>query len=140
MDTCTSCGATLVTDLAWCPRCFTAVGQARPAIAAAPAPGQEADTRPLWVRTQMRSSAPPVQPVYSRWRAGPTSFGAFGRSVMTVLMILGLVAGYPMARGGMFAAAGVDIPGTPFLIGYAAVAIPLGLFLLTRIWKRARVA
>jgi hypothetical protein len=103
-------------------------------------PEAEATETPLWRRAGSAARPQNPTPTYSRFRAGPTSFGALGRSLLTVALLVGLVVGYPMARGGMLAAVGFDIPGRPFLIGYAAVAGLGGLFLLTRIWKRARVA
>jgi hypothetical protein len=78
--------------------------------------------------------------VYSRWKAGPTSFGAAGRIGLTLLVLFGAVAGYPMSRGEMFAWIGIDVPGTAFLIGYAVVAGLATIYLLARIWKRSRVA
>jgi hypothetical protein len=78
--------------------------------------------------------------VYSRWKPGPTSFGAGGRITLTLLLLFGAVAGYPMTRGEIFAWVGLDVPGTPFLIGYAVVAGLGTIFLLARIWKRSRIA
>jgi hypothetical protein len=131
VDTCKSCGAALTPDLEWCGRCFAPVARDQPAG------GEEA---PMWIRTQRRERVTFEEAAYSRWKAGPTSFGGFGRILLTLLLLAGAVVGYPMARGGMFALIGFDIPGRPFMIGYAVVAAIVVLFLLTRIWKRARVA
>lgn len=129
MDTCRRCGAQLSPGLAWCGRCY------------APVPArEEASEIPVWVRSQMRDRGPQTAPVYSRWKAGPTSFGATGRILETVGVILGVIVGYPMTRGGMVAAIGMDIPGTPFMIGYGVVATIAAVWLFTRIWKRGRVA
>jgi hypothetical protein len=78
--------------------------------------------------------------VYSRWKAGPTSFGAGGRIALTALVLVCAVVGYPMSRGEMLAWIGIDVPGRAFLIGYAGVAVAVTLYLLSRIWKRSRVA
>ncbi len=120
MDACRACGWPLSADLEWCPRCYARVE--REPVRRAP----KAET--------------PVVAVYSRWRSGPTSFGPAGRITLTALLLLGLVAGYPMSRGAMFGWIGVDIPGTPFLIAYGVVAGAAGIYALSRIWKRARIA
>ncbi len=141
MDACARCGATLSPDLAWCSQCYAPVRGAGPAGATTPAAGPAPEeARPLWVRTQMRPTEPKVVPVYSRFRAGPTSLGAFGRILLTALVIAGAIVGYPMARGGMLVAIGMDIPGPPFMIAYGFLAGAAVIYLLARIWKRARVA
>jgi hypothetical protein len=128
MDTCRRCGAQLSPELAWCGRCY------------APVPTREEVSEiPLRIRTQMRERASRVAPVYSRWKAGPTSFGAAGRIVLTFGVIIGVIVGYPMTRGGILAAIGMDIPGTPFMIGYGVVATIGAIYLFTRIWRRGRV-
>jgi hypothetical protein len=131
MDTCSTCGATLSPDLTWCGQCLTPILR--------PTEGSTED-RPLWVRTQRREHVGFEEARFSRWRAGPTSFGLLGRSVLTGLVLVGCVIGYPIARGGMLAAVGIDVPGRPFLIGYAVVASVVAIFLIARIWKRARIA
>lgn len=131
MDACPSCGASLTPDLEWCGRCFAPIVRDG---------GTAAEEPPMWIRTQRRERVDFEGAAYSRWRSGPTSFGALGRVVMTVLVLLGAIVGYPVARGGMFAAIGVDVPGTPFMIGYVIVATAAVAYLLARIWKRARVA
>jgi hypothetical protein len=88
----------------------------------------------------MPARDPAPEPVYSRWKAGPTSFGGGGRILLTILVLLGTVVGYPMSRGELLAWIGFDVPGTPFLIGYAVVAGLVALWLLSRIWKRSRIA
>jgi hypothetical protein len=78
--------------------------------------------------------------VYSRWKAGPTSFGAAGRIALTLLVLFGAVAGYPMSRGEMLAWIGIDVPGRAFLIGYVVLAGVGAVYLLARIWERSRIA
>jgi hypothetical protein len=128
METCRRCGAQLSPELAWCGRCFAPIHVR-----------EEASEIPMWVRSQMRDREPQAAPVYSRWKAGPTSFGAGGRILETVGVILGVIVGYPMTRGGMVVAIGMDVPGTPFLIGYCVVAAAGAVYLLARIWKRGRI-
>ena len=130
MELCASCGARLAPDASWRGQCFAPVVR----------PAAEPTETPLWRRAGSATRPPNPTPTYSRFRAGPTSFGALGRILMTLALLAGLVVGYPMSRGGMLAAVGFDIPGRPFLIGYSVVAGITGLYLLTRIWKRARVA
>jgi hypothetical protein len=132
MELCASCGARLAPDASWCGQCFAPVVH--------PTAGEEPAEPPLWRRAGSAARPPNPTPTFSRFRAGPTSFGALGRIVMTVGLLAGLVVGYPMARGGMLAAIGFDVPGRPFFIGYSVVAGIAGLYLLTRIWKRARIA
>jgi hypothetical protein len=79
-------------------------------------------------------------PTYSRWRAGPTSFGPVGRIVLSVLAALLGVIGYPMSRGFILASVGFDVPGHGFLLLYAAIAAAAEVYLFTRIWRRARIA
>ncbi|MGZ4108968.1 MAG: hypothetical protein ACXVP7_04710 [Actinomycetota bacterium] len=126
MDGCRRCGGPLSADLDWCPRCFAPLERPNPASPI------------LGPRLPPREPAP--QPLYSRWKSGPTSFGAAGRIGLTLLVLFGAVAGYPMSRGEMFAWIGIDVPGTAFLIGYAVVAGLGTIYLLARIWKRSRVA
>jgi hypothetical protein len=59
---------------------------------------------------------------------------------MTVGVLLGLVIGYPMTRGLIFATVGMDVPGTGFILMYAAIATAAGIWLLGRIWRRTRVS
>jgi hypothetical protein len=131
METCSTCGATLSPDLEWCGRCLTPVARSAE---------DRHDQGALWVRTQRREHVGFEGAQFSRWRAGPTSFGPIGRAVLTALVLMGCVIGYPLARGGMVAAVGMDVPGKPFLVGYATVAGVAAVYLIFRIWKRARVA
>ena len=58
---------------------------------------------------------------------------------MTVGVLLGLVIGYPITRGLIFATVGMDVPGTGFELMYAGIAAVAGVWLLGRIWRRTRV-
>jgi hypothetical protein len=116
-------------DLEWCGQCFAAL------------PRVPEDRASLQIAVRQRAAGAPVVPSeFSRWRSSPTSFGPVGRSLLTVLTLIGLVAGYPLLRGFILAAVGMDVPGTGFVIMYVVLAIPAGLYLVGRIWKRVRVA
>jgi len=86
------------------------------------------------------SSKPDTAPVYSRWKGGPTSMGAFGRSLLSIAILVGLVIGYPLLRGIMLAFMGFDIPGNGFLAMYGALAIPAAAFGLVKVWKEQRIS
>jgi hypothetical protein len=60
--------------------------------------------------------------------------------LLSILVLVGLVVGYPIVRGLIFTIVGLDVPGTGFLVLYAAFAIPAAAFLFARIWRRVRVA
>jgi hypothetical protein len=130
-ETCSNCGAPLSPDLSWCGRCFA------PVVREDPAPPSDTS---MWIRTQRRERVTFEGATFSRWKAGPTSLGGFGRIVLTVLVLVGVVIGYPLARGGMVASVGFDVPGKAFMVSYAVVAGAGALYLIVRIWRRARVA
>jgi hypothetical protein len=135
MQTCPTCGASLAADLEWCNQCYAPL---QPAVAPteAPAPGE----RPLWVRSNI--GPPPLEQTheFSRWRAGATSFGPIGRAVLTALVLVMLAVGYPLMRGLIMMVGGMDVPGAGFMIMYLVVALPLGIYLLSRVWRRERIA
>ena len=135
MDACRACGAHLSEDLDWCGQCLTPVQRVEVGTAADPR-GPAAP----WAR-QPGARAPEEAPKtqFSRWKAGPTSFGAGGRILLTLAILVGVVIGYPMLRGFILAAVGFDLPGTGFMIMYAALAVPACIYLIAKVWKRARV-
>ena len=63
-----------------------------------------------------------------------------GRAFLTVLVLLMLAVGYPLIRGLIMMIGGMDVPGVGFLLMYALVALPTGIFLLSRVWRRERIA
>ena len=79
------------------------------------------------------------EPVLSRWHAGETSFGGLGRFLLSFGVLCALVAGYPIARGGVLMVADTDLSGPGFMWLYVAFAIPAALFALFKIWKPARI-
>ncbi len=132
MDRCPNCGARLQPDMGWCGRCLAPVPVSDPEL--------QQDARPLWARSQLQDRGPDHVPTYSRVRAGPTSFGIVGRSVLTVLLLLAAVIGEPLARGFVLAAVGFDVPGAGFIVLYGVFALAIVVYALTRIWRRSRVA
>ena len=66
---------------------------------------------------------PPVVPVYSRWRGGPTSLGPAGRIGWTIAVLL--VAAFAVFSG--------DI----FFIGIWCLLV--GPLVLRSVWSRARI-
>jgi len=138
MKTCPDCGANVAEDLAWCNQCYASL--TAPADPANAAPAPPPDERPLWVRTGAPTSRLETHTEFSRWRGGVTSFGPVGRILLTIGVLLLLAIGYPILRGLVFTLGGMDVPGVGFMIMYAVVAVPAGLYLLSRVWKRERVA
>jgi hypothetical protein len=133
MRTCPSCGAGVADELEWCNQCYEAL----PAERAASTPEPQ---RPLWIRSNVGKPDVKIAPEFSRWRGGATSFGPVGRVLLTVGVLLLLVVGYPVLRGLVFTVVGIDVPGNGFVVMYVCVAIPAGAYLLSRVWKRERVA
>jgi hypothetical protein len=117
--------------MTWCGQCFATL----------PTPPEDAS-----LQVRLRPHAPPIRDVvppavYSRWRRSDTSFGPVGRALLTLGLTLALIAGEPMLRGFIVISVGFDVPSAGFLIFYVvAVAVPAGLYLTTRIWRRVRVA
>jgi hypothetical protein len=136
MQTCQNCGAHVADDLAWCNQCYASLAPAP----AEPSPEPPVDERPLWVRTGAPTERVETHTVFSRWRGGPTSFGLVGRVLLTLGALVLLLVGYPMLRGLMVAGVGFDVPGKGFMIMYACVAVPAGIYMLSRVWKRERVS
>jgi hypothetical protein len=139
MRSCPSCGAHIVDDLEWCNQCYAK-------LPAAPAPrtprvgDPPADGRPSpWVRSNIGRPDGRIEPAFSRWRGGATSFGPVGRTLLTLGVLAMLVVGYPLLRGLVYTVGGIDIPGTGLVVLYACAAIPAGTFMLSRVWKRERI-
>ena len=59
---------------------------------------------------------------------------------MTLSVLLAIPVGYPMLRGLILSTVGFDIPGGGLVLLWLAVAIPGAIFLLSRVWRRARIA
>lgn len=137
MRTCPNCGAHVADDLQWCNQCYAALTRVPEPVATE---AVVASDRPLWVRSGTAAPRLDTHTEFSRWRGGTTSFGPIGRILLTVGVILLLLIGYPLLRGLVYSFAGMDIPGTGFVILYACAAIPCSIYMLSRVWKRERVA
>lgn len=119
MVTCPRCGAHNPQRSEWCSQCYAAL-----------TPGPPADDREAQAGEEERRFAHPTEyasvagkPVYSRWARTETSFGPFGRIVLTLLVI----------------AMGVALS-----FNYSPVPAVIWLFLATpvllrSIWKRVPV-
>ena len=137
MRTCPSCGAHLADDLEWCNHCYAAL----PAVEAQAIPADAPEGgRPLWTRAHIGNPPVKIQPEFSRWRGGATSFGPIGRAFLTLGVIVLLIVGYPILRGLIFTVIGMDVPGNGLIVLYAAAAIPGAAYLLARVWKRERIS
>jgi hypothetical protein len=88
----------------------------------------------------MVRSEPDPEPTFSRWKAGPTSFGPTGRMLLSIGVLIAAVIGYPLVRGGILAAVGFDVPGNGFMLLYAGLALPTATYVLTRVWRPVRIA
>ena len=137
MQTCPSCGAHVVDELEWCNQCYAKLEVAPVPVSVEAPPEAE---RPLWVRSNIGPPPLKMTHTFSRWRGGATSFGPIGRLLLTLAVFVLLVVGYPILRGLVFAVGGMDIPGMGFIIMYLFVAVPGGAYLLSRVWKRERIA
>jgi hypothetical protein len=60
--------------------------------------------------------------------------------LLSILVVVGVVVGYPIVRGLIFTTIGLDVPGIGFLMLYAIFALPAAGYLFARIWRRVRVA
>jgi hypothetical protein len=128
--TCSNCGAQLGIGAAWCGQCLTPVQQHQQGPQTGPA--------------QTGSSRLPQKDVmpeytYSRWKGDDNTFGPAGRIIMTVLLVIGLFAGYFLFTGGITNIGPFKFPVLGSIIVYAVIAIGVGAWALKTIWKRARV-
>ena len=137
MRTCPSCGAHVADDLEWCNQCYAALPAVEASAIPADAPAER--ERPLWTRAHIGNPPVKMQPEFSRWRGGATSFGPLGRGLLTLGVIVMLIVGYPILRGLIFTVIGMDVPGDGLILLYAVAAIPAAAYLLNRVWKRERI-
>jgi hypothetical protein len=105
---CRACGAPLPADVRWCTLCLEPVRELTPRAA---------------VHTGDFVGELHDEPRYTRWRAGPTSFGPVGRIVATVAVIL------------MGPWTGVSM----FTILYVPVWIMLSTMILKEVWQRQKI-
>ncbi len=110
METCRACGARLSPGIGWCGRCYTSKVPAR--------------------RSEPVIVLPEAKP--SLWRAGPTTFGLFGKLVVTALMAAIGVAAYGLA------AAWVEVTGSAglaFVLFIVAVYSFVAFVILRSVWR-----
>jgi hypothetical protein len=137
METCPRCGARVTNDATWCGQCFASI----PVKPPAPAPGESGVLAASRASTRIPVQRDPAHvATYSRWKKGATSFGPVGRILLTILTLIGLVIGYPILRGLMLVAMGMDVPGSGFFAMYLSIAITGGLFILSKIWRPSRIS
>src|SRR5438874_13265160 len=74
-ETCRSCGAVLPAAVPWCGQCLVPVDE----------PATTPACRAPRSRGILESRA--QTPQYSRWQAGPTTFGPVGRVLATILIL-----------------------------------------------------
>ena len=126
MENCSNCGATLAAGAEWCGQCLTPV---KP-------PGKEPEMS-TYLRTQIAPKAPTIEASYSRWKAGPDSFGPVGRVLLTLCVAVLLVIGFGAVYGNAFV--GTGIPMWAAIAMYSTVGVPAALWMLGRVWKRTRI-
>jgi hypothetical protein len=122
---CPSCGAPLPTQVRWCLRCFATVRELTPRERQLP-PLDRVEDPPAWVPRSPLRDADAAPPTYSRWHAGPTTFGPAGRIAVTVILVVffpwdAIVSFNPLRLW--------------FMLGYTIFAV----FVLRSTWRRGRV-
>jgi hypothetical protein len=122
---CRSCGTPLPRDVRWCLRCYAPVAELTPRPSPPP-PLDTAEEPPAWVNRSPLRDIGGAPPTYSRWRAGPTTFGPVGRLVITAVVMLvfpwdALFTFNPLRLW--------------FLLGYTIFAS----YVLRHTWRRERV-
>jgi len=162
MDNCRACDAKMTPDIQWCPQCYTPVGPpvpGAPGVARTPAsqtvatapgtagqsgrpaaptglpPGQA--PLPVWAQGSIRSHLGPgihEPAVYSRLKGGETSFGFAGRLVLSIIVVILGLCGYPAIMGNI----GMPMTWSTFEIYLPGMILVAGLVML-KVWKPARI-
>jgi hypothetical protein len=122
---CRACGAPLPADVRWCLRCYEPVREFAPRDRQLP-PLERVQEPPPWVGASPLRDPDVLPPTYSRWRAGPTTFGPVGRLIVTILVALifpwdAIVTLNPLRLW--------------FMLGYTIFAA----YVLRHTWRRERV-
>ena len=131
MERCLVCGAELKPEAEWCGQCYAPRNTSHPAYrgpGAVDAGSDYADPR-----FRQPAEAHPVH--YSRLRGGPTSMGAIGRFLTSVLALLLAGAVYMYVFPVMLGESGPK-----YFLLYAVVAVPVMLAVLRRVWRPTRVS
>ena len=130
MEQCLVCGAELKPGVEWCGQCYAPRNTSHPAYhgpGAMDAGGGYADPR-------FSAPAEPFEVRYSRFRGGPTSMGAVGRVLTTILAVLAAYAVYmyvfPVTLG---------VSGGKYFWFFVAVAVPALFVVLRRVWRPTRI-
>ena len=108
--TCRKCGTTLPSSVRWCSLCLE--------------PVRELSPRPKDEGNYIEPLRPQVS--YSRWRAGPLTFGPLGRVIITVVVVL---------VGSGFVVGGFNPAMLWMLSGYVVAAT----LILKQTWTRVRI-
>jgi hypothetical protein len=122
---CRTCGAPLPPDVRWCLRCFAPVLQLTPRERPLP-PLDRVEEPPPWVNASPLRDPDARPPTYSRWRAGPTTFGPVGRLTITAVVL----AFFPWD-----AVVSLNPFRLWFMLGYTIFAT----YVLRQTWKKERV-
>jgi hypothetical protein len=122
---CRACGAPLAPEVRWCLRCYAPVLQLTPRERQLPGL-PEVEEPPPWANRSPLRDPDARPPTYSRWRAGPTTFGPVGRLTLTLVVLLvfpwdALVSLNPLRLW--------------FMLGYTI----FGTYVLRHTWRRERV-
>lgn len=124
---CVRCGAELRETARWCPVCYRRVLDVD---------GNELleelhrlSTDLGWWVPPKNLTRPAPPPAYSRLRAGPFSFGPWGRVGMTLLILAILYVPYSVITAGHVA---IDVVGTVVLLAFASIP-------LRHVWGRHRI-
>lgn len=131
MEHCLVCGAELKPEAEWCGQCYARRDTFHPTSRG---PGAiEAGSG--YLDPRFRQPADPHEVKFSRFRGGPTSMGAIGRLLTSVLALLLACVVYmyvfPVTLGES---------GPKYIILYAVVAVPVMLMVLRRVWRPTRVS
>jgi uncharacterized membrane protein len=141
MDNCRSCDAKLSENIDWCPQCYARVGAPQPGVpgsapaAGAPAAASLGASQPLLPR-EMPTDALMRQFVnhQSRTKAGETSFGWMGRTMLSIGVLILCLIGYFIIAGWI----GIAPSWSSFQM-YIPVALTVGGGMLWAVWRPSRV-
>jgi hypothetical protein len=144
MENCRHCNAKLTPGMDWCPQCYTRTGPPQPNLPQAAPLGAPAQATGTATPTPLLPTSTPLLPremspemliqKYSRTKGGETSFGWFGRTMLSVgVFILGVIAYFLIAGNIGFE------PGWKSFEMYLPVFFTVGGGLLWAVWRPARV-
>ena len=129
MDQCIVCGADLRPGVEWCGQCYAPRNTAHPAYRGPGAVAADAYDDP-----RFQPPPAPYEVKYSRFRGGPTSMGAFGRTLTTILALLTAYAVYEYVFPVM-----LGETGGKFFWLFVGAATPVLILVLRKVWRPTRV-